>query len=355
MHNSLNTKEKPLITFCLFAYNQERYIKEAIEGALNQTYTPLEVILSDDCSTDSTFVYIQAMVREYKGPHKVILNRNKKNLGLAEHVNYVASIASGEWLVFAAGDDVSLPERTSVLFELIKSERDVYYAGSGVLVIDERGKPISNGVLEFDKKLKLSGCMAAYNKKCFELFDRLHPKLTVEDFILPYRALLLGNIVLINRPLVQYRVITNDFLESYRKYAQFSKGLEYVFFQRNVDLRKMAYRYPSDTVKTIMQQNNKFIQNARKDYKNKELIIDIYDAALLSKIRLLIKNKTFSRSQKIKMFLLSYKLIRIMQGYHIKCFRKTAVKSFTNCKTTINLNQLLSKKFTIEAYNDIEI
>lgn len=50
-----NVTDQPLVTFALFAYNQEQYIREAVEGAFSQTYKPLEIILSDDCSRDRTF------------------------------------------------------------------------------------------------------------------------------------------------------------------------------------------------------------------------------------------------------------------------------------------------------------
>ena len=53
--------DRPLVTFALFAYNQEQYIREAIEGAFAQTYQPLEIILSDDCSTDRTFEIMREM------------------------------------------------------------------------------------------------------------------------------------------------------------------------------------------------------------------------------------------------------------------------------------------------------
>ena len=42
------------MTFVLLAYNQEKYIREAVDGALAQTYHPLKIILSDDCSSDRT-------------------------------------------------------------------------------------------------------------------------------------------------------------------------------------------------------------------------------------------------------------------------------------------------------------
>lgn len=44
--------DKLLISFVLIAYNQERFIREAVEGAFSQTYSPLEIILSDDASSD---------------------------------------------------------------------------------------------------------------------------------------------------------------------------------------------------------------------------------------------------------------------------------------------------------------
>ena len=54
-----NVTDRPLVTFALFAYNQEEFIREAVEGAFAQTYEPLEIILSDDCSSDRTYEIIQ--------------------------------------------------------------------------------------------------------------------------------------------------------------------------------------------------------------------------------------------------------------------------------------------------------
>jgi glycosyltransferase involved in cell wall biosynthesis len=62
-----NANDRPLVTFALFTYNRERYIREAVEGAFSQTYSPLEIILSDDCSSDSTFEIIREMAGAYVG------------------------------------------------------------------------------------------------------------------------------------------------------------------------------------------------------------------------------------------------------------------------------------------------
>lgn len=107
------TAESPLVTFALFAYNQEQYIREAVEGAFSQTYSPLEIILSDDCSSDQTFEIMENMARNYQGPHLVKVRRGERNFGLARHFDDLMRVASGQFLVAAAGDDISAPERTA--------------------------------------------------------------------------------------------------------------------------------------------------------------------------------------------------------------------------------------------------
>ena len=59
----------------------------------------------------------------YKGPHKVVLNKNKSNLGLAGNLNCCLELARGDLIVIAAGDDVSCPDRTAKLVALASLER----------------------------------------------------------------------------------------------------------------------------------------------------------------------------------------------------------------------------------------
>ena len=82
-----NATDQPMVTFALFAYNQEKYIREAVKGAFSQTYEPLEIILSDDCSGDRTYEIMKEMAKEYDGPHRVILNRLDKNIGTIDQEN----------------------------------------------------------------------------------------------------------------------------------------------------------------------------------------------------------------------------------------------------------------------------
>lgn len=114
------TRERPAVTFGLIAYNQEKYVGEAIQAAFDQKLSPLEIILSDDCSNDGTFAIMEQMAAAYRGPHTVIARREPINVGTVRHMIHVSQAGSGELLVIAAGDDVSHPDRSSALYDAWK-------------------------------------------------------------------------------------------------------------------------------------------------------------------------------------------------------------------------------------------
>lgn len=112
-----------LVTLILFAYNQESYVSEAIQSALNQDCDNLEIILSDDCSSDNTFIIMKKMAEAYIGKHSVKARQQSENKGLVNHVIEASRCASGEFLVLAAGDDISYPNRARRLYEYWREYR----------------------------------------------------------------------------------------------------------------------------------------------------------------------------------------------------------------------------------------
>lgn len=136
---------RPAVTFALVAYNQEEYVREAIEGAFAQDFEPLEIILSDDCSSDSTFAIMQAMAAAYRGPHRVIARQERPNVGTVRHLINIAREASGELLVIGAGDDISYPQRVSALHAAWK-ETDAAALSSWHDEIDEGGNVLRRDV-----------------------------------------------------------------------------------------------------------------------------------------------------------------------------------------------------------------
>jgi glycosyltransferase involved in cell wall biosynthesis len=213
------TKDQPLVTFALFAYNQEKYIREAVEGAFSQTYEPLEIILSDDCSTDKTFKIMEEMAKNYKGPHKIVLNRNEVNLGLANHLNFVAKMASSEIIVVAAGDDKSFPWRVSTLAAVFQKFTNAMAIYSNYRIMDKNNSQptemaarkictINQGYFDilFCGGGVGTGATYAYRRQCFFWPERLPGSISAEDKILPLRGIILGKVVHIVENLIDYRV-----------------------------------------------------------------------------------------------------------------------------------------------------
>lgn len=214
----MRAEKKPLVSFVLFAYNQESYIREAVSSALSQTYQPLEIILSDDGSSDRTFQIIQEMASAYVGPHTVIVRQSSPNAGFASHVNAVASIATGEFIVLAAGDDISKPERTAKMVqewqEKAGGSTAALYSDFEGIDQDGHAAPSENVTRRpptihdvSQGRCNILGATSAYTRDVFDRFLPLNKDVRHEDRVLPFRAQLIGGSVLyIDQKLVRYRV-----------------------------------------------------------------------------------------------------------------------------------------------------
>ena len=210
-----NETDRSLVTFALFAYNQEKYIREAVKGAFSQTYEPLEIILSDDCSSDRTFEIMQEMASAYDGPHRVTCLKHKENLGLANHINKIAEVAKGEITVMAAGDDRSLPQRTAehlAVYQLWPDTKAVY---SNYSLAHHETPDIPTGEANSNIRINTlrnlisggglgAGATYSYNKNCFTWPGKIPSTIKHEDRILPFRAAIMGEIRRINSDLVIY-------------------------------------------------------------------------------------------------------------------------------------------------------
>jgi glycosyltransferase involved in cell wall biosynthesis len=208
--------ERPLVTFAVLAYNQEAFVRKAVEGALAQTYSPLEIVLSDDCSSDRTFEVMREATADYAGPHTVLLRRNHTNRGIGGHINALMRLTRGDLIVVSAGDDISMPRRVERMVTTWLSEggrADLLCSGyvsmsnTGValgtrsacdmsLLTPERMARSGHGVL---------GATMAWTSRLWRTFGDLAPDVVNEDQVLSFRAILCGGIRSINEPLVQYR------------------------------------------------------------------------------------------------------------------------------------------------------
>lgn len=205
------------VTLIILAYNQEAFVEAAIAGALAQDYPALEIILSDDGSSDSTFALMKAATADYRGPHRVIANQTPANSGFVAHIYHAVARSRGELIVLGAGDDISLPYRVSALVAAWR-ENGADALGSDWEVIDQHGAVIGSGSAGPAAMVQpwfagnapvptLTGATGAYERAMFEALKLPDFPIFAEDFffalLLNLRSRPIGNVPL---KLVQYRV-----------------------------------------------------------------------------------------------------------------------------------------------------
>ena len=222
----------PLVSFCVKSYNQKELLKEALQGAFAQTYRPLEIVISDDGSTDSSWELIKTKSDEFlekvnrgdvPGGVSVVVNRNEKNLGNLGNWQRICEIAKGELFVKADGDDISVPNRTEeVVKAWVADGKKALVVYHGAIKIDGKGRKFgfcNKSVLDYGPL----GAVSSYSRKLFDAFGpiEISDKAAGDDTVYGNRGVILGARPLwIEMPLVRYRV-GSGVSSGIRRYRQF--------------------------------------------------------------------------------------------------------------------------------------
>ncbi len=207
----------PRITLLLLTFNQESLVEAAVRSCLTQDSEPLEIVLSDDASTDGTYDILCALAAAYRGPHEVRVRRNGANLGVGEHYNAAVAECKGQLIVTAAGDDISLQHRVRTLVEawdatggavdLVSSHLlDMTHDGAvvGQIKVDDLKRWTSPDDW-VRKRPYVVGAAHAFTRRLFDRFGPIAPDVLYEDQIMALRASCLGGGLTVEQPLLQYR------------------------------------------------------------------------------------------------------------------------------------------------------
>ena len=108
----MDKEKNPKVSICIPLYNRKKFIKEAVESAINQTFKDTEVIVLDDGSTDGSREYIE----ELNLPIKIY---HQENAGHAKALNKLIELASGEYITFLDSDDVFFPDTVERLYNTL--------------------------------------------------------------------------------------------------------------------------------------------------------------------------------------------------------------------------------------------
>lgn len=200
-----------LVSIILCTYNGEKYIKEQINSLLNQTYSSVEILVIDDCSTDGTVEILEKYAQE----NKIILHKNTSNKGVNKNFYYGFALAKGDFIAPCDQDDVWLAHKITAMTEAIK-DNDLIYCNSALMTENGAltGEIMSDRVFFMKKSdcttFAYSNCIAGHAslfKKtllndCYPFYEKGE---LYYDYWVAFTAACVGKIDYIQEPLVYFR------------------------------------------------------------------------------------------------------------------------------------------------------
>ncbi len=221
----------PALSVVMPVYNVERFIDEAIDSVLDQTFTDLELVIVDDASTDSTWKI--ATKRAVDEP-RIRVIRNERNLGAAAAANIGIRAAFAPLIARMDGDDISVPARFEKQVATLNTHPHFAVVGTFASHINELGRLLSlsgtgptteaefNDLRRAGKPTMVFGGTALFTRNLFDQVGGYDPRIRVaEDLELFDRMADVGPVIAIPEPLLLYRLhpgstVERTFLEGRR-------------------------------------------------------------------------------------------------------------------------------------------
>ena len=136
----------PLVTIAIPTYNRAgSYLRETLAGAMNQTYENIEIIVSDNCSSDNTEAFIRGI-----SDRRIRYFRHKTNIGANNNFNYCLEQANGDYFLLLQDDDMIDNDFVEVCMTVANHSKD-----TGIMRVPVRIIPVSLQLLTTVKILVL--------------------------------------------------------------------------------------------------------------------------------------------------------------------------------------------------------
>ena len=133
-----NDFNNPLVSILVYNYNYGRYLEECLESIVSQTYTNIEILFSDNASTDDSWVVALAFVKKHPG--RMTITRNSRNLGPYGNYRNCELNVRGAYCISLGSDDVLMPEYIERCVQTFKENPDIGFVMVHYAVIDGEGQ-----------------------------------------------------------------------------------------------------------------------------------------------------------------------------------------------------------------------
>ena len=210
------TNKGDLISVVIPAYNNGKYIDKCLNSIINQTYTNIEIIIINDCSTDDT----EQIILKYKNKDERILYlKNDKNIGVGATRNRGIEVSKGRYIYFLDSDDYIELNCIENLYNAISEEYSFSCMTKGYKEINGEIIPHSRSCEELMLLQSPSVCIRLFNKKVIQESNVRFSNLKIgEDLEFVFKLMIYNNkISYVDMPLYTY-VIHED--SSIRRYSK---------------------------------------------------------------------------------------------------------------------------------------
>jgi glycosyltransferase involved in cell wall biosynthesis len=127
----------PLVTIGLPVFNRERFVRQSIESLLNQTFRDIQLIISDNASTDSTGKICEEYARKDR---RVRYFRNSENIGLSPNFNRVFSLSQSPYFKWSTSDDYWGPTMIERALEIMETDRSIVLCYPKTTLVNREGE-----------------------------------------------------------------------------------------------------------------------------------------------------------------------------------------------------------------------
>jgi glycosyltransferase involved in cell wall biosynthesis len=246
MTNLANFPHKPIVSIVLPTYNGSKYIQEAIDSCLSQTYNAIELIIVDDCSTDATPEILDKIKDS-----RVKLIRNKINQRLPRSLNIGFRHSKGTYLTWTSDDNLYESTAIEQMASLLENQPEIGFVYANYHVIDENGIVISEARLAPPSCLTEYNCVNAcflYRREVYKQVGEYDPKaILAEDYDYWLRVRRRFQIYWLQTPLYYYRKHSETLTQTYG-YEQQQEAMEAV---RVKWIGPDPHRFPSRIARSL--------------------------------------------------------------------------------------------------------
>lgn len=284
-------KNEFLVSIVLCTYNGEKYLEEQLNSIINQTYKNLEIIISDDCSTDNTI----SILEKYKHFNNFHIFLNKENLGFNKNFELAISRANGYYIALCDQDDAWDLNKIDILVSSIEEESLVY---ANSMLVDENLISL-NKTLEDKLKVNFISSNSMLNfifGNCVSAHAMLFKKEIVDFLNFPrniyfdqYIAMVCASkngVKYINKNLVLYRQHSNNTLaqNGFKKRKSIFYKIKTKLEKKikdNEELKDIVNVMKNistinENEKIILEEYSLYLNQFRKKYFNFKLFLFLY-------------------------------------------------------------------------------